>query len=159
MSIVLLRVDERLIHGQVTVGWGSRLEPERYLVVDDDLADSEWEKELMVLGAPAEVEVEFFRVDEARRRLPEWFASPERDVLLTGDLDTMVRLARDGALEGHEVNLGGIHHAPHRTQVLPYLFLGPPERAQIRELVSEGVRVVAQDLPGSSRTSTATLLS
>ena len=40
MAIVLYRVDERLIHGQVVIGWGSQLQPSRYLVVDDALADA-----------------------------------------------------------------------------------------------------------------------
>ena len=35
MPIVLFRVDERLIHGQVVVGWGGQIRPDRYLVVDD----------------------------------------------------------------------------------------------------------------------------
>ena len=46
MPIVLFRVDERLIHGQVVVGWGSKLRPDRFLVVDAALATSEWEQEL-----------------------------------------------------------------------------------------------------------------
>ena len=46
VPIVLFRVDERLIHGQVVIGWGHELRPERYVVVDDDLAESPWEQEL-----------------------------------------------------------------------------------------------------------------
>lgn len=158
MGIVLLRVDERLIHGQVTVGWGTRLSPKLYVVVDDDLAGSDWEKELMALGVPPEAEAEFVTVDEARRRFGEWINAPERAILLTRDVGTMLRLARGGTLEGRDVNLGGIHPAPDRTQVLAYLFLGPAERRQIRELEDEGVRVLAQDLPGSPRKPTDEIL-
>ena len=52
MAIVLFRVDERLIHGQVVVGWGTRLHPNRIVVVDDDLAVSPWEQDLYTLGLP-----------------------------------------------------------------------------------------------------------
>lgn len=151
MSIVLLRVDERLIHGQVTVGWGARLSPGRYLVVDDVLATSEWERDLMALGVPSDAVSEFVTVAEARERLDEWDEGPERVVLLTRTVHAMLRLARKGRLAGREVNLGGLHPAEGRTQVLPYLFLGPKERRQIRELEAEGVRVTAQDLPGAVR--------
>jgi PTS system mannose-specific IIB component/fructoselysine and glucoselysine-specific PTS system IIB component len=44
MSIVLFRVDERLIHGQVVVGWGAELHPDRIIVVDDEIAHSQWEQ-------------------------------------------------------------------------------------------------------------------
>lgn len=159
MSIALLRVDERLIHGQVTVGWGARLKPSRYVVVDDRVAEAEWEQELMALGAPEGVEVEFHSVATARVRLERWASQGERVVLLTRDVESMLRLAREGRLEGREVNLGGIHDAPGRIQVLPYLFLGDDERAQIRELAREGVRVTAQDLPASRRRPAEDLLS
>jgi len=151
VGITLLRVDERLIHGQVTVGWGTRLGAARYLVVDDHLAESSWEQELLVLGLPSEAEAEFLTVAGARGLLETWLGSPEPTILLTRDLDHMVRLARGGALAGLEVNLGGLHHGPDREEVLPYLFLGPGDRDRIRELQGEGVRVSARDLPTSPR--------
>lgn len=151
MAIALLRVDERLIHGQVTVGWGARLSPRRYLVVDDDLALTPWEQELIALSVPEGTEVGFLSVVEARARLPRLQAAKDTTVLLTRDLEHMVRLARGGRLRGMEVNLGGLHHAPGREEVLPYLFLGPGDRDRIRELDAEGARVSARDLPASPR--------
>ena len=73
MPIVLQRVDERLIHGQVVLAWGSQLRPDRYLVVDDELADSAWEQDLYRLGADS-VAVEFVGVAEARQALDTWRA-------------------------------------------------------------------------------------
>ncbi len=152
MPILLFRVDERLIHGQVTVGWGSRLHPERYLVVDDPLADSEWEQEIHRLGVPLECSSEFLTVEEARERLPELLRGGVRTVLLTRDLDHMLRLARGGAMTGESVNLGGVHHAHGRHEILPYLFLDDEDRDRIEALVREGVIVTAQDLPGAPKT-------
>ncbi len=147
MGIVLYRVDERLIHGQVTVGWGHFLQPRHYLVVDDELSDSEWEKELLRLGAPMDAEVEFLAVEEARQRVGTLQGGEDRVVLLTRDLDHMLRLSRGGMLSGEEINLGGIHHRAGRTEVLPYLFLDDEDRARIRTLEEEGATVSAQDLP------------
>jgi mannose/fructose/N-acetylgalactosamine-specific phosphotransferase system component IIB len=158
MSLALVRVDERLIHGQVTVGWGSRLAPARYVVVDDRLPGSGWEKDLIALGVPPGAASEFVTVKEARARLEGWIASAEPLFLLTRDLDHMLRLARGGTLRGFEVNLGGIHHGAGRNEVLPYLYLDSEDRARIRELESEGAQVSARDLPGSPRTETGDLL-
>lgn len=158
MGIVLLRVDERLIHGQVTVGWGSKLNPRRYVVVDDRLRGSEFERDLFSLGVPTDAETEFVTVDEGRDRLPFWSESSEPTVLLTRDLDHMLRLARGGTLAGRSVNLGGIHHGPGRSRVLPYLFLNPEDRQRIRDLEAEGVTVSAQDLPGAAQTPSRKLL-
>ena len=150
MPILLYRVDDRLIHGQVVVGWGNRLDPDRYVVADDDVAAAEWEQELYVLSVPDEVDVEFVAVSEGRKRLPDWRGSEERIVLLTRKVESMLRLARGGTLEGETVNLGGIHHEPGRTRTLSYLYLNEEDRDRLRDLEAEGVRVEARDLPGSS---------
>ncbi len=149
MPIVLYRVDERLLHGQVVVGWGGHLHPDRYVVVDDALMDSAWERELYALGVPEGVEVVFARPTSALEHLEEWRASPLRTVLLTRDLGTMAQLARGARMAGEEVNVGGLHAAPGRVQVLPYVHLAPEDRLALEELRREGVRVVARDLPGS----------
>lgn len=149
MSVVLFRVDERLIHGQVVVGWGSRLHPDRIVVVDDQLADSPWEQELYTMGVPPEVEAGFASVDEAGAALAGWQSSAERVLVLTRDIATMNRLAATGLLRGEEVNIGGIHHGPGRSRVLRYVFLSDEERAGLRELSGRGTRVVARDVPGA----------
>ena len=158
MPIVLYRVDDRLIHGQVVVGWATRLGAQAVVVVDDTLAASEWEQQLYRAGLSEEMGIEFVTVEEARRRLPEWRASAVRAILLTRDLATMRRLAEGGALEGVEVNVGGLHEAPGRRRVRSYLFLGPEDRAEISALLREGVRVSGRDVPGAPRVDAEELL-
>lgn len=152
MPIVLFRVDERLIHGQVVVGWGGPLHADRIVVVDDDIAASPWEQELYCLGVPPEIEAAFADVGEARQLLEAWRGEPRRVVVLVRDVGTLARLAEGGLLRGEEVNLGGIHHAVGRDRVLPYLFLSAAERAELRGLAEGGgVRLSARDLPGTRR--------
>lgn len=150
MGIVLYRVDERLIHGQVVLGWGNQLRPDRYLVVDDDLADSEWEQELYRLGA-GDAAVVFCTVDAARERLAEWREAPARSILLTRDVGSMRRLATGGALRDERINVGGQHHGPGRVQVLTYLHLSDRDRDDLLALAAEGAEVSAQDLPDAHR--------
>lgn len=158
MPIVLLRVDERLIHGQVVVGWGNSLHPDRIVVVDDELADSAWERELYLLGLPPGIEAEFDRVLDARSRMAGWRQGSDRILLLTRDLATMARLADDGGLRGEEVNLGGIHFAPGRHAVLPYLYLNEKERQDVARIAESGAHVSARDLPGARRVGVVELL-
>jgi mannose/fructose/N-acetylgalactosamine-specific phosphotransferase system component IIB len=159
MAIALFRIDERLIHGQVVVGWGSRLDPERIIVIDDEIAASAWEQELYCIGVPAELPVEFVSVEEARDRLAGWRASPERLILLARSVDTVLRLSRDGMLEGEDLNVGGIHHAPERREVLPYVYLSADETDALRRVAAAGVDISARDLPGARRVPLEQLLS
>lgn len=157
MTIVLMRIDERLIHGQVVIGWGHELRPDRYVLVDDDLAASAWEQDLYRLGA-VDADVSFVDVEEARTRLPEWREDERRFIVLTRDIPTMKRLARGGLLQGEKVNLGGIHHGPGRTEVLRYLHLTEEDREDLASIAEEGVEVSARDLPDAPRVGLTTLL-
>ena len=159
MAIVLYRVDERLIHGQVVVGWGAKLHPDVILVVDDELAAAEWEQELYCMGLPPGVSTRFATVERARTELPALQLDATRTMLLTRDLATMRRLGEGGELlRGVEVNVGGIHHAPGRMRVLPYVYLSDDERRDIRALGDAGALVSARDLPGTRRVGAADLL-
>jgi PTS system mannose-specific IIB component/fructoselysine and glucoselysine-specific PTS system IIB component len=146
MALDWYRVDDRLIHGQVIVGWGQPLNLSFLVLVDDDVAASEWEQELYRMGAPEDIEVFFHTVDDAVRHLAEYRADTRQGMLLTGSIETMVRLAAgDPAITS--VSLGGVHHQPGRTQYLRYLFLSGDEVSQLQGLVDRGVVVVAQDVP------------
>jgi len=150
MPLVLLRLDERLIHGQVVVGWGSQLRPDRYLVVDDDLAASEWEQELYALGA-GQSEALFFTIEEARARLAEWSDDALRSVLLVRDVPALARLAEGGLLRGSAVNLGGVHHGPGRRQILTYLHLTDEDVTTLAALEADGAELSAQNLPDAAK--------
>ncbi len=158
MSVVLFRIDERLIHGQVVMGWGPQLAVEHYVVVDDELATDEWEQDLYRLGLPNTASVDFLTVGEARARLGDLDADPRPIVVLTRTVAAMSGLAEGDALRGREVNIGGLHHAAGRTQRVSYVFLGQAEEEGLQALADEGIVVSAQDLPGSRAVDLESLL-
>lgn len=155
--IVLIRIDERLVHGQVVVAWGRRLRVDRYAVVDDALAASEWEQEIYRLGA-GNSEIVFSTVSDAAERIEEWCGDSSRTVLLTRDVETMERLAQEGVLQGRDVNLGGLHHRNDRKRRLSYVHLSASEEASLLELERWDARVEARDLPEAPSVTLASLL-
>ncbi len=149
MSVVLVRVDDRLIHGQVIVGWGSAVSPDRIVLADDQIASSSWERDLYRAGVPPGTESEFVSVDAAARRVGAWEASTERVLILVPDVAALVRLC-EGAPGIREVNLGGVHQEGDRSQRLTYLFLTDDELVQLQRLQEGGVGITAQDLPSTA---------
>jgi PTS system mannose-specific IIB component/fructoselysine and glucoselysine-specific PTS system IIB component len=147
MAIALYRIDDRLIHGQVVVGWGQPLELRFIVLVDEDVAASEWEQELYRMGVPPEMSVHFCTVHEAAQQLPEFQASAEPGLVLVGDIGTMKRLVSAANGRIHTVNVGGVHHQPGRTGRLRYVFLTPAEESGLRDIAAMGVDVTAQDVP------------
>jgi PTS system mannose-specific IIB component/fructoselysine and glucoselysine-specific PTS system IIB component len=146
VSFLLYRIDDRLIHGQVVVGWGQPLDAKFIVLVDDGVATSDWEQELYRMGVPPHMEVYFVTIAEAIPLIPELQKDDRPGILLTPDVATMQQLVQAGVIES--VNVGGIHHRPGREQKLRYVFLTPAEAAEL-EAMGKSVRVFAQDLPGA----------
>lgn len=149
MPIALYRIDDRLIHGQVVVGWGQPLELRFVVLVDEEVASSEWEQELYRMGVPPEMTVHFCTVEEAAGQLPVFDQRPEPGLVLTGDIATMARLVREADGHVRAVNVGGIHHQPGRNGHLRYVFLSSAEEQGLRDIAALGVVVTAQDVPSA----------
>jgi PTS system mannose-specific IIB component/fructoselysine and glucoselysine-specific PTS system IIB component len=145
MSLALVRLDDRLIHGQVVVGWGQPLNIGFIVLVDDEVRNSAWEQDLYRMGVPASIEVMFVSLAEAERLLAEWEQDDRVGILLAGDIDTMVALVATGRVR--EVNIGGIHHRAGRTERLRYVYLTDEEAGKLRGLAAHGALVTAQDVP------------
>jgi mannose/fructose/N-acetylgalactosamine-specific phosphotransferase system component IIB len=157
MTLELYRIDDRLIHGQVVVGWGQPLDIRFIVLVDDLVADAEWEQELYRMGVPPEMDLYFHSASDIIPNLAKYRADPRPGILLTGDIPTMRRLVEEGGVKA--VNVGGIHSRAGRVQKLRYVFLSPDDERQLRELSARGAVVTAQDVPGARPVSLGDLLS
>lgn len=156
MPIDLYRIDDRLIHGQVVVGWGQPLNTGFIVLVDDAVATCDWERDLYRMGVPPEMEIHFDTVESAIANHPRYAADSRHGILVVGDITTMRRLVA-GIPEIREVNVGGLHHRAGRGEKLRYVFLSSEEESELREL-GEGVTVTAQDVPAAERVSLSDIL-
>lgn len=146
MSIALYRIDDRLIHGQVVVGWGQPLDCTFIVLVDDEVRDSDWEQDLYRMGVPPHIEIIFASVSEAAERLPAWEGDTRVGIVLVPDIDTATALVGQSD-RVKKLNVGGIHHRTGRTERLRFVYLSDDERAKLRQLAAKGVDVTAQDVP------------
>jgi PTS system mannose-specific IIB component/fructoselysine and glucoselysine-specific PTS system IIB component len=157
LPVELYRVDDRLIHGQVVIGWAQPLGATFIMLVDDAVAESEWEQDLYRVGVSPDIEVMFESVEGGCRRLSTLQSDKRCGIVLTSDVRTMRRLHECSA-SFNEVNLGGIHTGPGRSPCLRYVYLSDDEEEHLMALAARGVTVTAQDLPVSSPTSLKVVL-
>ncbi|MGI8546676.1 MAG: PTS system mannose/fructose/N-acetylgalactosamine-transporter subunit IIB [Gemmatimonadaceae bacterium] len=149
MPVSLYRIDDRLIHGQVVAGWGQPLGLAYIILVDDVVAESDWEQELYRLGVPPSVDVIFVTVAQAARDIARYTADARVGILLTGTVEAMLALVKSVGTAIPGVNVGGIHHREDRTQKMRYVFLTKNEERGLAEIEAHGVVVTAQDLPSA----------
>lgn len=152
MSVALVRVDDRLLHGQVLIAWGCALAAARYLIVDDALAHSPFERSL-VESCGGEAPVEVTTLASGAPRLVAEALRPGATVVLVRGLPQALDLVRAVRAAGgtlDRVNLGGLHHAAGKERVHDYVYLDAADRTALGALRDLGVRVSVQDVPAAT---------
>lgn len=147
MPVVLARVDDRLIHGQVTVGWSERLRPDRIILASNAIAADPWQSRVYASSVPPSIEVSVVSLARAAAALRAPEAAAERVIVLTGTPSEMSDLAHLGApLPG--VNLGGMHFGAGKVEMLPFVFIDRRDLDAMRRLLAAGLSLTAQQVPG-----------
>jgi len=157
MSVLLVRIDDRLIHGQVSVGWAAHLKPDLILVLDDDVAADNWENDLVCSACPDSVRAQVMNIAEGSRFLNRPEAAAERIIVLLRGTREARRMLEAG-FRPPVINIGGLHHHEGSRSLLPFVFLDSSEAADLRHLAGQGIHLNAQDLPGNRSIDLAPLL-
>lgn len=145
-NIVLARVDDRLIHGEVVSVWTPNLSVNRIVVADDEVAADKFNSRVLKALAPAGVKVNVYSVDKASDKMKEEETKGERILILAKTPITFKRMVENGvALK--EVNLGGMGLRGERTPFIKNVSASPDELAAIKEMRAKNVRVYYQLVP------------
>ncbi|MCR4296918.1 MAG: PTS sugar transporter subunit IIB [Elusimicrobia bacterium] len=149
MGINLLRVDDRLIHGQVVEGWVPFLKVDLVIVVSDAAAADEIQTALMKMALPPSVGLLVLRVDEAAASLKSpQLAERSALVLVPGPAEALALVEKGLKIE--RVNVGGLHYTVGKVQLGRALFLDEKDRLALRALAAKGVRLEGRALPGDA---------
>lgn len=142
--ITLVRVDNRLIHGQVVEAWLPHLKVSRVVVADDEAASSPLVRAAMALAVQSAIEVRIEPLAQVD------FASLSQDAVKTLVLLRDVAAAPYALAHGlklEHLNLGNVHFATGRRPVTPSIFLAEGEMQSLQRLAAHGVRVEARAVP------------
>lgn len=152
--ISLIRIDDRLIHGQVIVGWGIKLNPQKYVIIDDDIED--WESELYMGCLDDESKGEVINTSEAAERFNSWVDCKEHIVILVKCPQVLEKLVKKG-VHLPDINLGGLHYLEGKKQFLNCLYLYEEDRESLKHLC-EKYKVTYQPLPSDNKVDVQSLI-
>jgi PTS system mannose-specific IIB component len=148
VGLKLVRVDDRLIHGQVVAVWLRAIGAERIIVVDDKTAQDPFLREVLELAAPRGTPVEVYSVADGASRVSELAASSTGTFVLMRTPLTALRL-RELGVEFDVLNVGGIGAGPGRRPLYKNISASDEEIAAMRSLEAMGtkveLRIVADD--------------
>lgn len=146
MGIVLCRIDNRLIHGQVLEAWVPHLQADCIVVANDEIAGLSLQRTLMQAAVPKNIRVVIGTIAEvvalfARNELAE-----SRVLLLFSNIADALA-ARRGGVDFRELNLGNLHVAEGKQRFSCTIALGQADLDSLRVLEEQGVRIVARCIP------------
>ena len=120
--VVLARLDERLIHGQVAIKWSRLLDVDRIVVADDEAAKSEMMQKTLMMAAPATVKVAIVSVDRAVALCNDPRSEQLRILLIVSSPESLLRVARE-VKQIEKINVGNYGRvAPRRAGMQRKLF-------------------------------------
>ncbi len=149
MGVTLLRVDDRLIHGQVVEGWVPFLKVDLVVVVSDVAASDEVQTALMKMALPASVGLLVTSVAEAPAVLNDPKLSSRKALVLVPGPAEALALVENG-VKLDRINVGGLHHTVGKVQLGRALFLDEKDRLALKALKAKGVRLEGRALPADA---------
>ena len=150
MTLRLVRVDDRLIHGQVVAVWLRAVGADRIVIVDDRVASDPFLVDVLTLAAPADVPVEVHDLASGAPPVSALATMPGAVFVLVKSPITALALLRAG-VPLDVLNLGGMGAGPGRKPLYRTISASEEERAALREIEALGthveIRIVADDRP------------
>ncbi|MGG0337426.1 PTS system mannose/fructose/N-acetylgalactosamine-transporter subunit IIB [Priestia aryabhattai] len=149
MKIVLARIDDRFIHGQVLTRWIKTNAADRIIIVSDEVAEDEMRKTLILSVAPSNVKASAVSIS----KMTKAFHSPRYQdttaMLLFESPSDIVALVQAG-VPIETVNVGGMRFANDRRQITKSVSVTEKDIAAFEKLQELGVKLELRQLPSDS---------
>lgn len=156
-NIVLSRIDERLIHGQVMTSWIKIANPNKVLVIDNASASNAFLKRILFAAAPKNMELLVMTNEEAFAWLKEDADAGERIFILTKTPKPFLEAIRNG-VKIDEIILGNMGGAAGRKRFNKNVNASDAEIQDFRDIIAEGTNLFAQMVPSDSKEDVRKLL-
>ncbi len=150
MSIKVVRIDDRLIHGQIVQGWLKTVQIDKILVISDEAANDEMQQILMSMAVPASVKLVIKNIKEASDDLANGVFDRDNLMVLFSNPQDVVKVI-DNGINFQSVNVGGMHYSHGKKQLLSNLSVDRSDVESFLKLLSLGVELEARALPQDDR--------
>lgn len=149
-NIVLTRIDNRLVHGQVGVTWVKTIGANLLVVADDEVAGDPLQKSLMEMTAKSSgVGIRFFTLEKTAAIIGN--AAPTQKIFLIVRTPASARKLVEAGVPLKEINVGNMHFSEGKRPITKKVYVDDADMADFAYLESQGVNLYAQDVPGDAK--------
>ena len=149
-NILLTRIDNRLVHGQVGVVWTSSLGANLLVVADDETAASPLQQELMTATAESsEVGIRFFTLQRTIDIIHK--ASRRQKIFIVVKTPDSAKTLIEGGVPIKELNVGNMHYAKGKDEITKKVYMDAHDKETLKTIAAGGVNVFIQDVPSDKK--------
>lgn len=134
-NIVMTRVDDRLMHGQVVVSWIPYLKADEVIILDDDYANDEFMNLLIKNSSPENIKVHVLSFNDATTYLKEG-DNGSRILILIKNIEYIKKLLEQN-IKLEKVNVGNLGSSPGRKKYFNSVYLSDYELNMLKEIQKE----------------------
>ena len=156
-NILLTRIDNRLIHGQVAIQWTSYLGANLILVANDEVSTNEMRQGLMDMAAPAGVATRYFSLQKTIDIIGK--AADRQKIFIVCETPSDVLTLVEGGVPIKKVNVGNMHMAEGKRQVAGVVCVDDKDVAAFHKLRELGVELEIRKVPTEAAEDSAKLFS
>ncbi len=149
-NIIHIRIDDRLIHGQVANRWSVGLNVERIIVPNDEVAVNDVQKSALRMSAPKGINTSLINVDTTIKNLLDNKYGDQRLMIIVNNPMDIERLIK-GGIEIKEFNVGNLSKRDNAKQIKNSVSLTEDELASINRMLDMGIDITAQMLPDEKK--------
>ena len=144
MEILCIRIDERLIHAQVTLNWINELKPDRIVIVDDNILADDFQRTALKLSCPKGIKLTMLESQNLVSRLSENFFQGEKIFLLCKGIKAIKRMVKYGYIPD-EVIIGNLHYLEDdKIKINDHISISPEQKQNLLELHDKGIKFYYQ---------------
>ncbi len=148
--IEMLRVDHRLLHGQVAFSWTSMLSADCILIANDSAASNELKKTAMKLAKPNGVKLVIKNVVDSIAALNKGVTDKYKLFIVVGNIEDAATIVENYS-EIKSINIGGTLPGDDKTNISKTISVTKEEKKTLKDLVGSGYEVYIQMVPSDSK--------
>ncbi|AYV72661.1 PTS sugar transporter subunit IIB [Bacillus sp. PK3-056] len=149
-NIKLVRIDSRLIHGQVVTKWLKVSNARRIIIIDNELSEDPFMSDIYMLAAPQGIAVDVYSVETAVTKYKEKQLGKEDILVLFKNVANCYESFKAGFPIDY-LQIGGIASAPGRTNVYRAVSLDSTDVTQLKEMQEQGTEIYIHIIPEESK--------
>ncbi len=150
MNIVLARIDDRLIHGQVATIWSKNTECQRIIVCNDDVKKDVIRKTLLEQVSPPGIKSSVLGIDEAIRAYNNPKYQDDRVLFLYTNPTDVVRMVEGGVVI-KSVNIGGMSFKAGKKQITSAVSVDNVDIEAFKKLSKKGIELELRKIFSDSK--------